>query len=222
MKNFIIFSMVFFSKVIFSQNHSISEYESSLISISYNFKSNIKNEDYWQKENRTISSLIDDADEDLKSGSGLSFQEMNNLRVIKKYLSAFQVVGQCVNPSNDSFFNRRSLRYVQEKVSGISFDYQFSKLNVDVYRLKIDNYIVFLFYYSNGGFSMRKIGWKLLNEMGCGSFMGNLTVLSGVYKQFWNNSKCLNKSNFIFKILENTFLMDIEEYIYYDKPPYTE
>ena len=200
MKYLIIFSLLCFSKVIFSQTRSMAEYESSLSSISYNFKSNIKNGDDWKKASRTISSLIEDANEDLKSGSGLSFQEMNNLRVIKKYLDAFQVVGQSVNPSNNSHFNRRSLRYVQEKVSGVSFDYQFSELNVDVYRLKIDNYLVLLFYYSDGGHTGRKIGWKLLNEMGCGTFMGNLTVLSGVYKQFWNNSECLNKSNFKFKV----------------------
>ncbi len=221
MKNLIIFSLVCFSDLIFSQNHNIESYESSLNSISYSFKTNVKDKDDWEKEERIISSLIDDANEDLKSGSGLSFNEMNKLRVIKKYLSAFQVVGQSVNPSNDSHFNRRSLRYVQEKVSGIEFAYEFSELNVDVYRLKIDNYIVFLFYYSNGGFSMRKVGWKKLNEMGCGSIMGNLTVLAGVYKQFWNNSECLNKSNFKFKILENSFIMNIEEYIYDDKP-YTE
>lgn len=214
----IILSAPFF---IFSQKHSIDSYKSSLNNISYNFKTNVKNEENWEDEERDITYLIKDAEEDLKSGSRLTFSEMNELRVIKKYLHAFQVVGESINPSNDSHFNRRSLKYVQEMVGGIYFEYQFSNLNVDVYRLRIDSYSVYLFYYSDGAYTMRTIGWKLLNEMGCGSFMGKLTVLSGVYKQFWNNSECLNKSNFKFKVLENTFLMSTQEYIYNDKP-YTE
>jgi hypothetical protein len=214
----IVLSVPFF---IFSQKHSIDSYKSSLNNISYNFKSNVKNEDYWEDEEKNISSLIEDADEDLKSGSGLTFSEMNELRIIKKYLRALQVVGESINPSNDSHFNKRSLKYVQELVSGISLEFLFTELNVNVYRLRLDNYYVYLFYYSDGSYTMRTIGWKLLNEMRCGSIMGKLTVLSGVYKQFWNNSECLNKSNFKFKVLENTFLMSTQEYIYNDKP-YTE
>lgn len=218
------FSLIFFlsfSVIIFSQKHSIESYKSSLNSISYNFKDNVKVEDEWEDEERKIDYLIEDAEEDLKSGSGLTFAEMNELRVIKKYLRAFQVVGESINPSNDSHFNKRSLKYVQEMVGGISLEYQFSDINVDVYKLRIDDYYVYLFYYSDGKYTMRTIGWKLLNEMHCGSIMGKLTVLSGVYKQFWNNSECLGKSNFKFKVLENTFLRSAEEYVYNDKP-YTE
>lgn len=218
------FSLIFFlsfSVNIFSQKHSIESYKSSLNSISYNFKDNVKVEDEWEDEERKIDYLIEDAEEDLKSGSGLTFSEMNELRVIKKYLRAFQVVGESINPSNDSHFNKRSLKYVQEMVGGISLEFQFSDINVDVYKLRIDDYYVYLFYYSDGKYTMRTIGWKLLNEMHCGSIMGKLTVLSGVYKQFWNNSECLGKSNFKFKVLENTFLRSAEEYVYNDKP-YTE
>ncbi len=204
----------------FCQTNSISFYKSALISFSYNFASNIIDEDKWDNEERKIKSILEEAESDLKRGSGLSFQEMNELRGIKKYIDALYIVGESINPSNSAHFNKRSLNYILEIVPHSSFEYQFSELDVDVFRLKIEDYCVFLFYYADGSYSGRNIRWKKLNESACGPIMGNLTVLTGVYKQFWNNSKCILKSTFKFKVIENTYLMDLTNMksIYFDIP----
>ena len=222
--SFILISLSFVSATdLFGQKNTISDYKSYLNSFSNSFASNVKDEDDWSQQAGRMSSVIEDAEEDLKAGSGLSFQEMNELRSIKKYLDAIYVVGQSINPDNKSHFNKRSLRYLKEVVYGISFDYQFSELNVDVYRFQIDNYVVFLFYFGDGDLSSRTIGWKKLNEPNCGSIMGKLSVPSGVYKQFWNNSACLNRSNFKFKVMESTFLMSLNNMrSFYDDIPYTD
>jgi hypothetical protein len=220
MKIQFLFCFCLFTISSFCQNNSILIYRSALISFSNNFASNVIDEDKWDNEERRMKSIIKDAESDLQSGSGLSFQEMNDLRRIKKYIDALYIVGKSINPSNSAHFNKRSLNYVLEIVPHSKFEYQFSELDVDVFRLKIEDYCVFLFYYSDGSFTGRKIGWKKLNESACGTLMGNLTVLSGVYKQFWNNSNCILKSTFKFKVIENTYLMDLSNMksIYFDIP----
>ena len=102
----------------------------------------------------------------------------------------------------------------------IKMTYQFSEMDVDVYKIKVDDYVVFVFYH-NDGYSCKTIGWKKLNESNCGSIMGSLSVLAGVYKQFWNNSECLHKQEFKFKITQNTFIGIYKEEYFYDDKPYT-
>lgn len=220
MKMKFLFYFCFVSFSSFCQTNSIPFYKSALISFSHNFASSIIDENKWDSEGRKMKSILEDAESDLMRGSGLSFQEMNELRGLKKYIDALYIVGESINPSNTAHFNKRSLNYMLEIVPNSSFEYLFSELDVDVFRLKIEDYCVFLFYYADGSYSGRNIGWKKLNESACGSIMGNLTVLTGVYKQFWNNSKCINKSNFRFKVMENSYLMDLSDMkaAYYDLP----
>jgi hypothetical protein len=218
---FLIINFIFY-QVANAQNQEIFDYHTHLNRFVGDFSQTVKDEDKWVDESREIKFLIDDAKEDLESKSGFGAEDKKELKLIKRKLEALYVVGQSINPDNYSHFNGQSLKLVQEMVYNLKMEYQFSELNVSVYKLQISDYIVYLFYYSDQSFSIRNIAWKKLNERYCGSIMGNWAVPTGVYKQFWNNSECLNKSYFKFKIIENSFKMDLSNMKYfYDDLPYT-
>lgn len=94
MKKLILIFLIFnlFNKG-YSQKHNIDYYNNFLIEQHNNFFNSVTKKELWRDYESDIDNALEDIDNDLSRGSGMTFYEMNDLRIIKSRLTTLKLFG---------------------------------------------------------------------------------------------------------------------------------
>ena len=187
-----IFFLVFFSllyQILLAQKHTISYYENESQAIADRFYQTLPHKDLWRPYENEVEYLIEDMDTDLKSGSGLSFDDMNLVRHYKKILKTILDFGDGVADGGyNKMFNGKMLNDIREIFPAIKFENYEGNSCVIIYKITFLDYTVMVARHNERGILKKIYWWDSKN--GCVTLGGNFNLNAGVYRQFWNNSEC--------------------------------
>jgi hypothetical protein len=175
----------------YAQKHGLYEYERLTKSLLNKYYDAISTEDLWRPYVNELNDIIEDMENDLKSGSGLDFNEMNELRKLKAALRKMKDFGYGVAAgSNIKMFNGRMVREIKEVFPNIITELVTENSCISFYRITFFNYVCIVARHNERG-TVKEINWRD-NSGKCGSisFEGTFTVQPGVYFTFWKNAKC--------------------------------
>jgi hypothetical protein len=175
----------------YAQKHDLYEYERLTQSLIIKYYGAISTEDLWRPYVNELDDLTEDMEDDLKSGSGLGFNEMNELRKLKATLRKMKDFGYGVAVgSSFKLFNGRMLREIKDVFPTIKAELVAENSCISFYRISFFNYICVVARHNERG-SVKEINWwDKSGKCGSLSFGGTFTVQPGVYFTFWRNIKC--------------------------------
>lgn len=175
----------------YAQKHDLYEYERLTLSFINNYYDAISTEDLWRTYVNELDDLTEEMEEDLKSGSGLGFNEMNELRKLKATLRKMKEFGYGIAVGSSlKMFNGRMLREIKEVFPKIITELVTENSCISFYRITFFNYICIVARHNERG-SVKEINWwDKSGKCGSLSFGGTFTVQPGVYFTCWRNIKC--------------------------------
>lgn len=195
LSTFIILSLLLGSQNIFSQNHDISYYENKTETFKNQFYSNLLEEDSWRPFERSINELIDEIDQNLQKGSGYKFDEMNKLRLQRSILKTIADFGDGIASGGYiEMFDGVTLKEIKKIYPEIQSKVIISDTCITLYRITFKQYIVLVARHNDKGLLKQLEWWD--NAEKCKSIGGSTNVVAGIYRPFWNNSKCLEYSGY--------------------------
>jgi len=159
------------SKSVFSQSKNYTKIEEQFLNFVNNFKSSISttHAQYFKKQ---LEAFNENLTEYLKGGYGLSFNELNELRVMKKNTSVFEDFYATMGfDDNKSTCSMKDIRIVNEYFPEIEFSLiKSSEKFVNIYKIKIDQYNVFVARHTDRAFD-KKINYscKFNNQIKTGN-----------------------------------------------------
>lgn len=208
-----IFLLVFFSllyQILLAQKHSISYYTHESQVITDRFYQTLPHKDLWRPYENEVESIIDDMDEDLKSGSGLSFDDMNLVRHYNKILRTILDFGDGVaNGGYNKMFNGRMLNDIQKLFPAIKVEKFNNNSCTIIYKITFFDYTVLVARHNERGVLKKIYWWDSKN--GCVILGGNFNLNAGVYRQFWNNSECQSYNGSGINIKNCEFVMAFDD-----------
>jgi hypothetical protein len=175
----------------YAQKHDLYEYERLTRSFINNYYDAISTEDLWRAYVNELDDLTEEMEEDLKSGSGLGFNEMNELRKLKATLRKMKDFGYGVAAgSSFKIFNGLMLREIKDVFPEIKAELVTENNCISFYRIHFLDYICLVARHNEKG-SVKEINWwDKSGKCRSLSFGGTFTVQPGVYFTFWRNIKC--------------------------------
>lgn len=195
MKKLILIFLIFnlFNKG-YSQKHNIDYYNNFLIEQHNNFFNSVTKKELWRDYESDIDNALEDIDNDLSRGSGMTFYEMNDLRIIKSRLTTLKLFGDGIAVGGyEKMFNTDTKNKILEIFPEMKFEYYSSFKNLNIYKISFKNYIVLAARHNNIG-DLMKVSWYN-SKRDCVTIKGYFNMFWGVYKIFWSNEQCRNIKN---------------------------
>jgi hypothetical protein len=172
-----------------TQIHSQKYYSEKTNMMMEGFLNALVYESIWGTYESRIGDLLKEMEVDLSSGSGLSFEEMNEVRVYQSILNRIKDFGNGIATGGFwKIFNGRMLKRIKEVFPEITIESLKSSPCISIFRIRYMKYVVLAARHNDKGV-MREIKWWD-NSKGCKTLGGSFTVYPGVFRTFWHNNTC--------------------------------
>lgn len=142
MKYLLLFSILFFFEFTYSIDKPIY-FEYRLSNIVQQFKSGIMNPDDYERSNRDIEDLTQDIEKALKIEDEYTYDEINQLKVLKKEVKAVESYIGAVGGKSD-YISIEELNKANLRIGGSIFYVIKDKYCVDVIKVVIGNFVAYL------------------------------------------------------------------------------
>ena len=191
MKTFLIAALSIAAYTSTAQKYNLQEYEDLTDRLLNDYYDALTNEDNWRPYVNKLDDLNNDMEEDLKGDSGLSFDDMNQVRKLKAVLRKMRDFGYGVAVgSSFKTFNGRMLREIREVFPEITMRLITENSCVSFYQVTILNYVVVVARHNERGVEKKINYWDKSGKCGSIAFGGTISLYPGVYRTIWQNIKC--------------------------------
>jgi len=174
-----------------AQRLTIYQYQDLTTDLTNRYLIALSTEDAWSPFVRKLEDLTKDMEEDLKAGSGLTFNDMNMLRHLKANLRKMNDFGYGVAVgSYFKTFNGRMFREIREVFPEITMELLTTNSCVSFYRIKFYSFVAVVARHNERGVEKEINYWDQSSKCGSVAFGGTITIYPGIYRTFWQNYKC--------------------------------